>query len=150
MAYKQVKYEPINPEKYLGDIDKLICKSSWEDTMFKFCDNNINVLSWGYEIIPIRYAKPVENGFKPSIYYPDIYLEYINKDEEVIREIIEIKPNKQTKKSRSKKPLQQLAENYVLKVNMAKWDAAQRWCDKHNIKFSIYTEKSIFGKKSNK
>lgn len=148
--FKQGKYSLKNPEKYLGDVEKLEFKSSFEEQAFKFCDNNFNVLFWGYEIIPIKYLKPVKNGYKPSIYIPDLYLEYINKENCVIKELIEIKPIKQTKKSRSTNSLRKIQENYVYEVNIAKWQAAEKWCNKNGIKFSVATEKSIFGKKSHK
>lgn len=149
MGWKQSKTPFIlnNPEKYAGDLNKLLYKSSWEENMFNFCDNNINIVRWGYEIIEISYMKPVEKGFKPSKYYPDLYVEYFDKDKNFIREVLEVKPLKQTKTSRSKKPLIKLAENYVVKVNHAKWDAAQKWCLDRGIKFSVITEKSIFSRK---
>lgn len=149
-TYKQAKYTLKNKEKYLGDSSLLVFKSSWEQRAFEFCDNNINVLFWGYEIFEIPYMKPLEKGFRPAKYYPDLYIEYINKSNEVIKELIEIKPNKQTKKSRSRNTIRKLQEDYVYQVNISKWQAAEKWCKARGITFSIATENGIFMKKSDK
>lgn len=148
MGWKQALYKLNNPEKYIGDERKLKFKSSWEEKAFMLCDNNPNIIRWGYEIIPISYMKPLGNNrFKPSKYYPDLYVEYYNKSGDFIKEIVEIKPLKQTKKSRARKPEIRLQENYTHLVNMTKWQAAEAWCNHHGIKFSVATEKSIFGRK---
>lgn len=149
MAFKQSKKPFIlkNPKKYIGDLSKLLFKSSWEENMFNFCDNNINITKWGYEIFEIPYMKPMDNFFKPAKYYPDLYIEYYDKDKNFIKELLEIKPLKQTKPSRSKRPLVKLMENQTYRVNTAKWEAANKWCKDRGIKFSIITEKSVFGRK---
>lgn len=150
MRYKQAKqpYKLNNPNKYIGDPEKLLYKSSWEQEVFRLCDNNPNIIKWGYEIYGIKYLKPVDGGLKMSIYYPDLYVEYFDKDQNFNKEIIEIKPNKQTKPSRAKKTIVKLQENYTYIVNSAKWDAADKWCRQRGIKFSIMTEKSIFNRKN--
>lgn len=144
------KYVVQNREKYIGpDIDNVIYRSSWEKRFFEFLDNNTYVLAWASEPEPIPYMKPVPNEkggirLKPSKYYPDIYVEYVTEDRQFKKEMIEIKPMKQTKPSRSRKPIVKMQENYVLAVNTAKWEAAKKWCDDKGIEFKILTEKSIF------
>lgn len=140
-------YMPKNMEKYIGNAVPITYRSSWELTAFKFCDNNPNVIKWSYECIAIPYIKPLPNGnMKPATYYPDLYVEYITKTDEYRKELLEIKPKKQTVKSRSKKIETKLAENYAYVVNLAKWEAARRWCAlRGDVAFKILTEKSIFG-----
>lgn len=146
---RKPRYKLRNPHKYLGDADNVIYRSTWEYTAFKFCDNNANVIAWGSEEIIIDYMKPVFNArggltTKPAKYYPDLYVEYVNKNGEYIKELIEIKPKKQTRASRARNFKTNFFENMVYIVNMAKWDAAQKWCTERGIKFSCVTEDSLF------
>lgn len=149
-GYKEGLFTPRNPEKYIGDLADIVYRSSWEEHAFKFLDNNPNVIHWAAEPLPIAYLKPVPRsrqypeGFRPANYFPDLFVEYVNRDGTVIKELIEIKPLKQTKRSRSKKESVRLQEDYVHAVNHAKWNAAKAWCEKYGIKFSILTEKSLF------
>lgn len=146
---KKPKFELRNPHKYDGDVDNIVFRSTWEYNAFKFCDNNPNVLLWSSEEIAIPYMKPVfVSGGKLSTklarYYPDLYVEYVNKNGDVMKELIEIKPKKQTRASRAKKYSTNFFENMTYMVNTAKWDAAKNWCKQHDIKFCIVTEDSLF------
>lgn len=142
---EKVRFKVRNRHKYMGDPDNIIIRSSWEARAFEFFDNNINVLLWGSEEIAIEYMKPHPDGhFRKAKYYPDIYVEYINKDGTLIKEVFEIKPEKFTKKSRARNPDTKMFENYQYIVNMAKFHAAEEWCKRQGYKFSILSEKSIF------
>lgn len=140
--YKQGYYELKNPEKYIGDPDKIRYMSSWELEVHKFFDNNPKVLRWSSEEIAIPYFHPTKN--RMARYYPDYYCEYLNKDGEVVREIVEVKPLHQTRRSRSRNPRTKLYEDLVYVENRAKWEAAMKWCEKHNLTFRILTERSVF------
>jgi len=148
-GWAQNFYAVKNKEKYIGpDINNVVFRSSWEKRFFEFLDNNIYVVAWASEPEPIQYMKPVPDGdlgvkFKKAKYYPDIYVEYISNGV-LKKELIEIKPLKQTKPSRSRNPVTKLQENYVLAVNTAKWEAARKWCAAKGIEFKILTEKSLF------
>jgi hypothetical protein len=143
------KFTPRNPEKYLGDTSNIVIRSSWEAYAFSFCDNNPNILSWCSEEIVIPYMKPFfshgQLAMKPANYYPDIYVEYINEKGEFLRELIEVKPEKQSRPSKARTQSTKFFENYTYIVNQAKWSAAMEWCKVRNIKFSVVTEKSLFG-----
>ena len=54
--------------------------------------------------------------------------------------MVEVKPKKQTylKENASKK------EKATWIINTAKWQAAKKYCDIHNIVFKIVTEKDLF------
>ena len=152
MGWKQSKtpYKLNNPEKYIGDPDKLMYKSSWEQSAFFMCDNNPNIVRWAYEFIPIKYAKPVGAGFKITTYFPDLYLEYFDRDQNFIKEVLEVKPKNQTQPSKKKKTETRLYENYVYLVNKAKWEAAKAWCTPRGIKFTVITENGLYRTKRNK
>lgn len=149
--WKQGKYKLKNPKKYLGDPDKIIYRSSWEQRAFEVCDNNPYVLEWGSEIIKIPYLAPTMNGgTRVKNYYPDLYVVVSDGDGNVTRKLIEIKPVKQTQKPRSKKPQTRLYEEYTYAVNLSKWEAAKEWCRERGIIFEIATEQEMFGNAARK
>ena len=145
MGWQQGYYEPKNPEKYMGDATNIVYRSSWELDAFKFCDNNPNVLKWASEEIVIPYAMPTPSGgVRKARYFPDLYMEYKRRDGKVVRDLIEIKPKKQTKPSRSRNPKNKMYENQVHQKNLLKWEAARQWCAQNGINFRILTESDQF------
>lgn len=138
-------YTPTNPEKYVGDVTKIVYRSSWELKAFRFFDNNVKVIRWSSEEVRIPYVSPLDQRI--HTYYPDCYVEYINVKGEVVQEIVEIKPAAQTKppmKSRGKRTKTLLYEQATFAVNAAKWEAAIKWCSERGYKFRIVTEHSLF------
>ena len=146
---KKPTFNPRNPHKYLGDIDNIVYRSTWEHRAFVFCDNNANIIAWAAEEIIIPYMKPVftRDGrvtTKLANYYPDLYVEYVDKQGVVVKELIEIKPKKQTRASKAKKYATNLYENIQYAVNTAKWAAADQYCKARGIRFTKITEDSLF------
>lgn len=139
--FTQGAYTPRNPHKYVGDITKIRYMSSYELETHKFFDGNERVLRWSSEEIAIPYIKPTDG--RVHKYYPDYWVEYINRDGEIVQEVIEVKPAAQTKTPR-KNHKHALYEQLTYAVNVAKWQAAQAFCNKHGWKFRIITEHSIF------
>lgn len=139
--YTQGFFTPKNPEKYVGNIQKIRYMSSWELHLNQFFDNNPNVLRWSSENIAIPYIKPTDG--KIHKYYPDYWVEYRTKDGKIIQEIMECKPLQQTKKPRSNHK-HVLYESVMYAINQAKWAAAVQWCEARGIRFRIVTEKSAF------
>lgn len=141
---RQGYFKPRHPEKYVGDLNNIVYRSSWELSFMNFLDNNKNVIQWGSEVIAIPYVKPTTG--RVHKYYPDFWVKYKNKKGEIIQEIIEVKPEKETKppttKGKSKKT--QLYEALTWSINKSKWKYAKIFCEKHNIKFKIITERKIF------
>ena len=137
-------YEPRNPQKYVGDIAKIRFMSSWELEAHRFFDNNPNIIRWSSEGIKIPYIKPTDG--KIHHYYPDYWIEYKNRNGQIVQEIIEVKPATQTKppSTRGKRKKQQIYESITWAVNVAKWRACQDFCNKYNIKFRIITENHMF------
>lgn len=137
--FKQGQYIPTNKEKYLGDPNKIRYMSSWELKMFQFLDNNSNILKWASEEIPIKYIKPTDR--KIHTYWPDIFIVYKGKNGQIKQELIEIKPQKQTKQPRKNASIY---EKLTYAVNCSKWHAANEWCKANNVEFRILTEKQLF------
>lgn len=143
--FTQGIFTPKHPEKYIGDVNKIRYMSSWELSLHNFMDNNKNIIKWSSEGIAINYIKPTDN--KIHKYYPDYYVEYYNNSGNLVREIIEVKPHSQTKKSRARKATSKLYEDIQYAVNLAKWKACKSFCQKNGLEFRILTEKQMFGKK---
>ena len=140
--FKQGHYTPVNPHKYAGDITKIRYMSSWELSMHTFLDNNTQVIKWASECIAIPYIKPTDN--KLHRYYPDYYIEYIDKHGKIRRIIVEVKPDSQTKVSKAKKKQTKMYEDITLAINIAKWQACQNFCNQQGLEFQIITEKQMF------
>lgn len=144
--WKAGKYALQNPEKYLGDPDNVIFRSSWEEEAFKRLDLNPHIIKWASEEIGIEYLKPnpQTGNFEKGLYFPDLFIVKKDTNGNISREIIEIKPYKQTRPPRSRKPNVRLQEEYQWLINQHKWEAAKAWCDSYDIKFTIMTEKDMF------
>jgi hypothetical protein len=86
----------------------------------------------------IPYRNPLTG--KPTRYIPDFLIQYRNKHNKVVTELIEIKPKKQS-------ILESKASNRdraIVAVNYAKWAAAQAWCKRNGLTFRVVTEEDIF------
>lgn len=134
------KFAMTNPEKYVGN-KMPIYRSSWEWTFMRFCDTNDHVQKWASEAIQIPYRDPLTN--RQTVYVPDFFIQYIDKNSKVIVELVEIKPVSQTLLERAGKNKYNQAQ-FVR--NQAKWAAANNWCRQQGIRFRVLNENDIFGK----
>ena len=143
-GFRQGVYTPINKHKYRA-MGKPHYRSSWELKFFEWCDNNQNVLEWTSESVIIPYISPFDN--KAHRYYVDNKV-VIKEGDRIVKYLIEIKPEKQTKKPVTKRSNKKkstiMYENFTYVINQCKWEAARKWCDKHGYKFLIITEKELF------
>lgn len=140
--FHQGKYMPTNPHKYVGDVNNIQFRSSWEKKFFIFCDTNPSILKWGSEEVIIPYVKPTDN--RVHRYFPDFIIMYRDTKGQIHKEIVEIKPLSQTKmpdKKRNTKRYLQEVETYA--INVAKWKAAQKWSKDRGLNFRILTEKDL-------
>jgi hypothetical protein len=135
--YAQGKYQILNPAKYVGNKSPTY-RSSWEHVFMKFCDNNPNIIQWASEAVHINYRNPLTG--KNTIYVPDFLITYVDANGNQSAEVIEVKPRKETTLEGAKNIRDQAAAI----LNMAKWEAAQRWCAAHGLKFRVVTEDMIF------
>lgn len=138
LKFSQGVYQVKNTEKYIGG--KLpYCRSSWETTFCMFCDNNPSIQQWASEPVKIPYRDPLTG--KSTVYVPDFLISYVDKHMKKHAELIEIKPSNQMLKERvGKNPYNQA--QFV--KNMAKWEAAGKWCQQQGIKFRVINEMDIF------
>ena len=132
------KFTMHHPEKYIGTKVPTY-RSSWEWTFMNFCDNNKSVQKWASEAVQIPYRDPLTN--RQTVYVPDFFIQYLDKNNKLIVELIEIKPASQTILERVGKNKYNQAQ-YV--KNQAKWTAANIWCRQQGIKFRILNENDLF------
>jgi len=126
--WEQGTFIPKNLNKYKKPFDKYMnenefptYRSSWELKFMKWCDENINIEYWTSEPFFVPYINP-RDGQKHR-YFADFLVKF--KDGRKF--LIEIKPQNQTNDP----------------INLAKWEAAEKFCEKHNLTFSVLTEKEL-------
>jgi hypothetical protein len=132
------KFTMTQPEKYVGTKIPTY-RSSWEWSFMRFCDTNKSVQKWASEAINIPYRDPLTG--RNTIYVPDFFIQYVDKNNKMIVELIEVKPASQTILERVGKNKYNQAQ-YV--KNQAKWAAANIWCRQQGIKFRILNENDLF------
>ena len=135
-------FKPKNPQKYKGDPNSIVFRSSWEHRVMKWFDEHPQVEWWGSEELVIPYISPVDN--KKHRYFPDFIAKIRQKDGKVMTYIIEVKPEIQTKMpTQTRKTKRFLQEVATYAVNQEKWRAADIFCQEHGWKFLILTEKEL-------
>ena len=139
--FRQGIFRPKNSSKYVGKTPP-IYRSGWELRFFRWCDENNNVLEWASESVIIPYINPVDG--KAHRYYTDGVIA-LKENTGIGKYIIEIKPSSQVQKPVAGKKrhstLVYESKRYV--QNIAKWEAAKKWCQQRNYKFLILTEKEL-------
>ncbi len=144
--YKQGIYKVYHREKYKGNVDNCVYRSSLELTAFRFLDHNPKVLEWSSEEVIVPYKNPLTGRIHR--YFVDLYAKIQNKEGEVKKYLIEIKPSSQTlppKSSRNTKGLLKRQAEYV--KNRAKWESAEQYGKQKGMIFTILTEKHLSVKK---
>ncbi len=136
------RFKPKNPQKYKGDANNIIYRSTWEIKVMNYLDENPNVIWWGSEELPIPYYSPVDK--KKHRYFPDFIAKMRKADGTVMTYIIEVKPEKQTQPpTQKRKTRTYLQEVITYEINKAKWYAAEEFCKDHGWQFQILTEKHL-------
>ena len=135
--FAQGPYTVKNVAKYVGKGTPRY-RSGWEYAFMRFLDNNDHVVNWASESLSIPYRNPVTG--KQSMYVPDFLITYRNKNNQLIAELVEIKPKKQSV-IESKMSAR---EGAVVAVNYAKWDAATKWARRNGLTFRVITEDDMF------
>jgi hypothetical protein len=141
--YNQGRFHPQNPQKYKGNVNNIIYRSSWELKFMKWCDLSENILEYGSEEFWIPYLSPVDN--RVHRYFPDFIIKVKENSGQIKTYIVEVKPEKQTvpPKQRSRVTKSYLYEAQTYAVNQAKWEAAKEWCADRMLNFMIITEKEL-------
>ena len=136
--FAQGKYSPKNPEKYMGNREPTY-RSSWEFAFCRFCDEHPNVIQWASESIKIPYRNPLTG--KKTIYVPDFLISFSDAKGKSRVELIEVKPENQTRRDKLGRSR---ANQAAWIVNQAKWEAAAKWCKSNGIFFRVVNEADIF------
>lgn len=114
-------------------------RSSWEFAFCRFCDEHPNVTQWSSESIKIPYRNPLTG--KKTIYVPDFLVAFTDAKGKSRVELIEVKPENQTKRERLGRSRANQA-HWI--VNQAKWEAAAAWSKQKGIFFRVINEGDIF------
>jgi len=141
--YKQGVFNPKNKTKYKG-ITPIIFRSGLELKYMRWCDDSSSVLEWGSESVVIPYIKPIDG--KVHKYYVDFDIVVKNKEGNIQKYLIEIKPYKQTippTTTPTKNKMRLLKEQVTYATNLSKWTAAQQWCKKLGYEFLIVTDRDL-------
>lgn len=141
--FRQGIYTVKNPGKYVGKHEPRY-RSGWEMTFMMFLDSNDNIVQWASESISIPYRNPITG--KQSMYVPDFFVTYRDRNNKIRAELIEIKPKKQSLiESRMTD-----RDRAVVAVNYAKWDSATKWARRNGLTFRVINEDQIFHQGSKK
>jgi hypothetical protein len=142
MAYSG-KFTPKNPQKYIGDYNNIIYRSSWECKVMDWLDRNDNIISWASEELIIPYVSPADNKYHR--YFPDFLVKAKTRDGKFKTILIEVKPKKQTLPPEPKKRMtkQYINEVVTYGVNQAKWKAAEEYCLDRGWEFKVMTEEHL-------
>ena len=136
--FAQGRFEMKNPDKYVGKKIPL-SRSSWEFVFMRMLDEHQGVINWASESIQIPYRDPLSG--RQTIYVPDFFIVYQDKNGNKHAEVVEVKPASQTLREKVGKSAYN-QEQYV--KNMAKWEAANAWCKQQGVRFRVINEDEIF------
>ncbi len=142
--YKQGKFKPINPGKYIGDPTEIVYRSGWEAKLMRKLDESPSVIGWNSEEVVIPYISPVDG--KAHRYFVDFLVVAKSPKGDKVITLIEVKPYDQTvppKVGKGKRQDRLISELSTYAVNQAKWAAAEEYCKRRGWHFKVLTEKSI-------
>lgn len=132
------RFRPKNPGKYAGNVNRVMFRSSWELAFMKWLDTNNAIIRWGSEELAIPYISPLDN--RQHRYFPDMIVMYKHVDGSIRKEIVEIKPYKETVITRGATD----RDKQAIMVNDAKWKAAADFASKNGATFRVITERTMF------
>jgi hypothetical protein len=148
-GYHQGYYKLLNPEKYIGDPNKIIFRSSYEKKFATYCDLSENIVAWSSEKFVIPYINPSDGLTKD--YNVDFYVK-VNYGDNVFKDfIVEVKPKRKLLKPNI--PKKSITEEKMIKyynamkewtTNAAKFAAAKKWAEQRGWNFIVVTEDFIF------
>jgi hypothetical protein len=135
-------FRPRNPQKYRGDPNGIVYRSSWELKVMKYLDDNPAVIWWASEELPIRYVSPIDQ--KVHRYFPDFIVRTKRRDGQETTMVLEVKPYRQTQMPVQKRKTQRfINEMATYAINQEKWKAADLFCKEHGWQFKLITEKEL-------
>ena len=138
MKFAHGKFTMKNPDKYVG-LKTPTYRSGWEHSFMRLCDEHPNVYQWASESIKIPYRHPITGKY--TIYVPDFFIVYNDKDGRKHAELIEVKPMNQTNLRDAGKSI---GKQTQVVINHAKWEAASAYARQNKIKFRVVSEEQLF------
>jgi len=158
-------YKVQHPEKYIGDPNLVIYRSSWEMAFCRWADASPSVIRWSSEPIKVPYYDRVSKleeckryGLDPNNpvnwevknYNLDFWIEVDKQDGTTQKMFIEIKPAKDLIKPTPPPESASIKENRIFVsraktylINEAKFAALNAWAEKCGAKFYIFTENTL-------
>lgn len=138
MRFARGKYQLKNPDKYIG-LKTPTYRSGWEHSFMRLCDEHPNVFKWASESIKIPYRHPITGKY--TVYVPDFFIVYADKNGTKNAELIEVKPMSQTTMEKAGKSV---GKQQQVIINHAKWEAANAYAKQNRIKFRVVSEEQLF------
>jgi hypothetical protein len=71
-------FRPKYPEKYIGNVNNIVIRFSWENSVAMLLDSHPSVLRWSSEVLKIAYYNPVLK--KHTVYIRDFFVAWIKSD----------------------------------------------------------------------
>lgn len=145
---RKQRFVPTRPEKYRGDVSKIVSRSSWELKVMDRLDRDPNVVWWSSETTIVPYNDRLTG--KTRRYYPDfLYCRRLpGGGFEVV--MAEVKPSKESPRHvpqpvrrRGKSEKTFMREAVAWSRNRLKWEAAEKLCAAKGWRFVVLTEKQI-------
>jgi len=161
---KQGYYRLTNKDKYVGDPELIVFRSSWELKFCKWADFSPSIKRWSSEPISVNYYDKVSKleeckklnldpnnpkNWMLKRYHVDFWLE-IDRGESVDKWFIEIKPANKLNKPippninaplKEQRKFNRDAKEYL--INEEKWKAMNEFATKNGAKFFIFTENEL-------
>lgn len=100
-------------------------------------DGLSSVIEWAYEPFQIPYHDPLTGN--QSLYIPDFWIKFVVNGE-LVQKLVEVKPMHEALAEHARNS----HDAAIQARNMAKWQAAQAWCLRHNAVFEFMTEREMY------
>lgn len=150
-TFIQGRFKPDHPEKYVGDLEKVAYRSSWELALMRWLDSTKEVLKWGSERVVIPYLDHgTMNEFghpKQRKYFVDFIAKVKKADGSQKVVLIEVKPKSQTVQPKKTGRMSEKTYETALKTwltNSSKWEYAKKFCAEKGWEFIVLNEDHIF------
>lgn len=146
-GWYQGTFNPAHPEKCINKT-AISYRSAWEKRFLSWLDDNPAVKKYGYEVITIPYRYAIDG--RMHNYIVDFYAEILNRNNDVDKYLIEVKPKKQGEKpTMPKHKTMKSMKNYMYEAhqfirNTNKWDAARNFCASNGLQFKVLTKENLF------
>ena len=146
MSYKG-RFIPSHPEKYVGNIHRIIYRSGWERSVMVKLDRHPGIVQWSSEPMGIPYVSPLDG--RTHKYFPDLWMKVKTKNGDMETFLVEIKPFRQSVAPNlqdsfdGRKKKRYLRDSISFAINNAKWTSARRLCESQKWKFKVWTEKDV-------